>query len=1193
MRVSRRLSIGIAAFCVALAGTTLVLADGADKAAKKARKKSHPASAPSLPTGGAKTPDPNDAYYGGTKLDTIKEHRNALGQTVYSISASHFDVSAPLADMAGQGVVAEHAVEEESPENPVLPPWRIIRSDRPDPVVQPVSSSLESLTSSGFPLAAPTTGFNFTGVAFNAGSPSDSNGSVGNNQFVETVNTRYQVWSLNRSTHIATVAFGPALINTLWTGFGGACQIQNSGDPIVVFDKVANRWLISQFTTTADAGGYYQCVAISTTANAAGTYNRWAFAVPSNLFGDYPHFGVWSNAYYMMAHAFTSTSGSYVAGIFAAMDRTKMLAGDPTATWQVIMDPSEGGHMPADLDGFAPPPTGAPGIFYRMKVDFINPANTVKTQQATVPVAPSNAACGGGSCIPQPGTTVTVGSLADRLMFRAAYRNMIDHESLVVSHSVDPGVSGLVSGVRWYDFRLSGTPDATCPTYPCIFQQGTIADSPGGRSRWMPSVAMDAAENILVGYSTTGLTPGSDNHSLRYTGRAKSDPPGTMTVPESTIVTGTVNNTGNSRWGDYSSMSIDPVDDCTFWYVGQYYVSSTWSTRVASSTWPSGGGAGQCPAAGCTSRPVSAPTIGTATVPGDNQIAVTWTGIAPTPGSYAIERADGACGSEGAYRPLAATLGTAAGFTDTTVLGGLTYSYRVIAATDASARCQSLAVSGCVSATATGTCNLKPSFPGAALGASNDQSNCGVNVAWTPVSSSCPLTPNVKYNIYRGTVPDFVPAPANRVATCVAGPSSYLDTASLTSGTTYYYVVRAEDSSTGNGGPCNGGNEDGNSTVVSGTAYGAGTQAAPGTWLDGGGDGTAFMRLNVGGPGDNGDRVWRFVKTVDDAGANHTPGGGYAYRNAGPAATNTYLPDTCAEMQTPPLTAASSTVNLQYWERHQIEYHWDAIAIEYSVDGAEWNDVPPPSNNAGAGCSPTDDTTGWESLSCTQSPPLNACGYPTFKNVFNGPLGSGSSCADFATSGSATNYAHRCHQISGLSPGDTIQFRWRFSSDPAAEYAGFYLDDVAVTNVKTPNACVPDTCAGQADATPCNAGVACTVGDACSGGTCHAGPTGPPAEVAGVQVNGHSGTTISWNAVAGSVVYDVVSSTLSDLRVNGATTATCLSNDVATTSTGDGRPDPAVGDGLYYLIRAVGACGTGSFGMSSPGGERLPAAGCP
>ncbi|HEX6853301.1 MAG TPA: hypothetical protein VF139_18030 [Candidatus Polarisedimenticolaceae bacterium] len=1152
--------------------------------------------APALPSGGERDREAKIAPY--PRTDTITSHRNAQGQSVYAVAASHFDVSEPLEVLAARAPAVAVEREDEPPRNPLLPPWRRIRSGVPDPVAQPAPAGGTFLT------GTPTIGFNFPGVGTVGLTPSDSNGSVGNNQFVETVNTRYQVWSLNRSNKTATSLLGPININTLWSGFGGACETQNSGDPIVLFDKLANRWLISQFTSSPANGTYYQCVAVSTGANAAGAYFRWAFAVPNGRFGDYPHFGAWSDAYYLMAHAFTSSSGSYVAALFAAMDRGKMIAGSPDATWQVIEDPFEGGHMPADLDGFAPPPTGAPGIFlsvhgasmhlYRMKVDFQTPANTTRTRQAVIPIAPATGACnGGGDCIPQPGTTQTLSSLGDRLMFRAAYRNFVDHESLVVSHSVDPSVSGVASGVRWYDFRLSGSPDAVCSAFPCVRQQGTVADVPGGRSRWMPSVAMDTAENILVGYSTTGLTAGSDNHSIRFTGRSKDDPLGSMTVAETTIVTGTANNT-NARWGDYTSMSVDPFDDCTFWYVGQYFATAgNWSTRVASAAWPNGSGAGFCPATACTTRPPSAPTIGAATVPADNRITVSWTGLVPAPGAYAIERADGTCANPGLYRPLASVPGTTTTFTDTSVLGGLSYAYRVIAATDAAGKCQSLVASGCTEATATGTCNLKPSFAGAASGTSANGTNCGVTLQWNPATTSCPLTPNVRYNVYRGTTPDFVPSAASRIATCVTGPSSHTDVNALSSGVTYYYVVRAEDDSTGNGGPCGGGNEETNAAVVPGTAYGPGTQPSPGTWTDGGGDGTAFLQLNAAGAGNTSDPSWRVVRAADDAGANHTASGAYAYRNAGPAASNTYTPNTCTEVQSPALTAGATSLNLRYWERHQLEYHWDGVAVEYSVNGGPWNDVPAPSNDNASGCEVADATTGWEPLACTQSPPINACGYPATKNVLNGPFASGTSCNDYGTGG-VTAYARRCHPISGLADGDAVRFRWRFASDPAAEFAGLYLDDVEVTNVKLPNACVPDTCASLANGAACDDGNACTAGDSCGGGTCQPGATIPvPAEVAGVAVSGSTTTTIAWTGLGGGVVYDVASAALSELRTSGTTTATCLGNDLANTSFDDARPDPASGDGWYYLVRAQSGCGAGTYGFDSTPSERMPAAGCP
>ncbi len=1225
----------------------------AGKAAARSRKsKRRPAAAPAAPTGVAPSSASPGADYGVDPKATIVEARNESGETVYSVSASHSDVSSKLRDMASSATGAAAEGEEEERSNPRLPAWRWPLSDRPDPVVQSDFLSAEIAARLPIQMSAPATGFSFAGTPYNAGSPSDSNGAVGNDQFVEVVNTRYQVWSLNRATKVATSVLGPAYINTLWSGFGGACQTQNSGDPIALFDKLANRWLISQFTSASSNGSYYQCVALSTTADATGSYYRWAFAVPSGHFGDYPHFGAWSDAYYMMAHAFASTAGGYIGAIFAALDRTRMLSGDPGATWQVIEDPTEGGHMPADLDGFAPPPTGAPGIFlslhsagmfvYRMKVDFASPANTVKTKQAVLPVAPSTGACGGGgTCIPQPGTTRVLDSLGDRLMFRAAYRNFVDHESLVISHSVDPSVPGVVSGVRWYDFRLSGAPDPACSSYPCIYQQGTVADAANGRSRWMPSIAMDTAENILVGYSTTGFTKVTDNHSIRYTGRAKSDPPGTMTAPEVILATGTVNNFNNTRWGDYTSMVVDPYDDCTFWYVNQYYTTTTWSTWVASVSFPSGSGVGQCPATTCVARPASAPAIGTATVVGDNLISVTWTGISPTPGAYAIERAPGACGSEGLYQPVAAVPGSASAFTDGTVMGGLTYSYRVIAAADAAGKCQATVASGCVSATATGRCTLKPAFSGATAAASNDSATCGVRVQWTPAAPSCPLTPNVRYNVFRGTVPDFVPSASNRIATCAPGPDSYLDTAGLTSGTSYYYVVRAEDDSTGNGGECGGGNEESNAAVVSGAAYGPGMQSTAATWTDGGGDGSAYLSLDVAGPGDTTAPAWRFVTTAADAGANHTPGGAYAYRDAGPSATDTYLANACSEMQTPALVVDAAATNLQYWERHQLEYNWDGVAVEYSTNGGPWTDVPPPSNSTADGCAATDATTDWGTLSCTGATPANGCGYSSSKSLYTGPFGSGTGCTDWVTGAIVTPYAHRCHRIAGLNPGDTVRFRWRFTSDPAAQYAGFYLDDVAVTNVLLPDACSPDVCGGLVDGSPCSDGNACTVGescetgvcaggapvvcgasdachvvgvcdpasgacsnpaapdgtacddgdacttsDACGGGACAGVPVAAPAEVDASVVVVLVGTDagITWDPAAGATSSDVLRGLLGGLPVGSAPAdELCLGNFAGTSATDASVPLP--GAGFWYVVRGVNACaGPGPYGFAEQNG---------
>ena len=1195
MRGVRILSTAVLATCFLLPATTQAFAGDGEKATTKAtKKKANRVPTPARPSGVARQVDPTDAYYGGSRNDSITESVNELGQTVYSVAASHFDISPPLSELA-TAAAREQEMEEESPSNPQIPAHRIIRSDFPDPVVQPVIEPSDAQLFSGVPLAAPTTGFNFLGLGVNGGTPSDCNGAVGNNQFVETVNSRYQVWSLNRATQVATSVAGPANINTLWAGFGGACEAQNSGDPIVLFDRTASpspgRWLISQFTSSSSGGVYYQCVAISQTASATGAYYRYAFAVPSGKFGDYPHISVWSDAYYMMAHGF---GGQFVA-IFAAMDRTKMIAGNPAATWVVIQDPNEGGHMPADLDGYTYPPYKSPGIFasihsngmyiYRMKVNFVSPGSTTNTLQAVIPVAPANAACGGGTCIPQPGTGAVLDALSDRLMFRAAYRNYVDHESLVVTHAVDPAVSGLVAGVRWYDFRLSGAPNATCPTYPCIYQQGTIADAPDGRNRWMSSIAMDSAENTLVAYTASGKTAGSENHSTRYTGRAKGDPLGQMTVPETTIFTGTANNVSNSRWGDYASVVVDPVDDCTMWSTSQYYAAQNqWSTRIASVVFPAGTGAGQCQAATCITRPTSIALNLVATTPVDNQITVAWTGATPTPGSYAVERAVGTCGAEGLYTPVGKTTGAVTTYTDTTVAAGVTYAYKIRGATDAAGKCNSLFSSGCVNATATGNCITKPSFAGAVSASSVGDGNCGLSVNWSPGVSSCLAAPNIRYNIFRSTEPDFVPSAANRIATCVDGPSSYVDTDNLQSGITYHYVVHAEDGSTGNGGACGGGNEELNGVRVSATTYGAGVQAAPGTWTDGGGDGSTQMTFST--TVSNGSPAWRFVKTVNDPNANHTPGGGYAYRNAGPAAGALYAPSTCAQLTGPPQTAAATTVNLKYWERHQVEYHWDAIAVEYSVNFGPWTDVPAPTNSEAAGCALSDDTTGWEPLNCTGTTPGNACGFPETKSVFSGPLAGGTVCGDFVTSPTVGPYAHRCHQITGVSVNDTIQFRWQFSSDELTDFAGFYLDDVEVTNVRVQNTCAPDTCRGQADGTACIDGDPCTTGDTCGGGACDGGSViTPPAETASVTVAADK-TTYGWSAVVGATRYDVVRGSLGAFPVGpGGVDEACF-DDLAGPSLVDATL-PAADTGFWYLSRGENACGAGSLGQRSSGALRV------
>jgi hypothetical protein len=446
------------------------------------------------------------------------------------------------------------------------------------------------------PLVATRGGLNFDGIGQGAygytvsSAPPDTNGAVGATQFMQWVNQDFAVF--NKST--GALVYGPAAGNTFWAGFGGACETSNSGDPIAQYDKAATRWVVTQPVFTSP---YMVCVAVSTTSDATGAYNRYVFSMPS--FPDYPKLGVWPDAYYM---SFNMFGRRFLGANACAMDRAKMLAG-AAATMQCFQQSSSvASLLPSDLDGTTVAPAGSPAFFvnvgsnslnlWKFHVDFTAPANSTFIGPTNLPVAAFTPACNGGACIPQLGTNQSLDSLADRLMYRLAYRNFGNHDSLVVNHSVTAG-SGV--GIRWYELQNPNT-------NPVVFQQGTYA--PTSDFRWMGSIAMDSAGDIAVGYSASSS---SIHPAIRYTGRTPADPLGVLQV-ESSIIEGTGSQlSGLSRWGDYSSMSVDPVDDCTFWYTTEYLkIDGTfnWNTRIASFKFP-GCGAPPTPDFTLTASPSS------------------------------------------------------------------------------------------------------------------------------------------------------------------------------------------------------------------------------------------------------------------------------------------------------------------------------------------------------------------------------------------------------------------------------------------------------------------------------------------------------------------------------------------------------------------------------------------------------------
>ena len=412
-------------------------------------------------------------------------------------------------------------------------------------------------------------GLSFDGVAHNGWIVGDPNLAVGATQVVQWVNTRYAVY--NKTT--GATQLGPLDGNTLWSGFGGSCQTRNSGDPVVQYDKAAKVWVMMQHATPP-GGPYYLCVAVSTTSDATGSYNRYAFQVTD--WPDYAKLGVWSDGYYVSYDNFVS--GQATTSEVCSMDRASMLTGASASMICFGVNSKYVHLLPSDLDGSTAPPSGSPNYYinlgtdsinlWQFHVDFKNSNNSTFTGPTNLLVANFTQACSGGHCVPQLGTSQQLDSLSEYPMYRFAYRNFTSHESLVFTHSV-----GSPSGVRWYEIRDPGSG-------PFVYQHGTY--SPDSNWRWMGSAAMDSLGDIALGYSLSSSTM---NPAIAYTGRLTSDPLGMM-EGETVVLTGNGSETtGNYRWDDYTSLSIDPVDDCTFWYTNEYYSansSTSWNTHINS-----------------------------------------------------------------------------------------------------------------------------------------------------------------------------------------------------------------------------------------------------------------------------------------------------------------------------------------------------------------------------------------------------------------------------------------------------------------------------------------------------------------------------------------------------------------------------------------------------------------------------------
>ena len=515
-----------------------------------------------------------------------------------SFRAVAFGESSKISDLApaapGRGTSGKRTADEKAREIPNRQPFRKQISnaahDR-DAAVADMSDSP----------AIPAPSLSFDGISSEDDAaayggrfiPPDPNGDVGPNHYVQAVN------ALTRIYDKQGIALTPPFkLSDVFAPLGTVCSSRNDGDPIVLYDALADRWLLSQFCTFAPP--FRQLIAVSKTGDPTGAYYLYEFVMPNFKLNDYPKIGVWSDGYYMTTDEFVG--GDYAGSGVFAFDRSKILRGDATAGFVYfdLASPTTvriGGLLPADLDGLRPPPPNAPGIFagytateygdaadalrlFNFRADFQNPANSTFTEQPNSPLpvpAFDPTSPEGREDIQQPAPGDFLDSQSDRLMYRLAYRNFGASESLVVNQTVrlTPISEIYRAGVRFYELRRNTGGNFAVKTAE------TAGDTTA--SRWMGSAAQDYQGNLAVGYS---FASEEKPPAILYTGKPANQT--TNALGEGSLIFGTGVQTAFAfRWGDYTAMNVDATDDCTFWLTNEYYTLESqqqspfsWLTRI-------------------------------------------------------------------------------------------------------------------------------------------------------------------------------------------------------------------------------------------------------------------------------------------------------------------------------------------------------------------------------------------------------------------------------------------------------------------------------------------------------------------------------------------------------------------------------------------------------------------------------------
>jgi hypothetical protein len=442
-------------------------------------------------------------------------------------------------------------------------------------------------------------GQNFDGIGQNSFGfsdpfiPPDPAGAVGTTQYIEWVNTSLAVF--NKGT--GEIVNGPISGNQIWTSMGGPCATYNDGQPVVQFDKLANRWVIGQLVLHGPP--YYFCVAVSKTDDGTPG-NYYLYSIQFNDVPDSPQLGTWPDAYYLTLNMYSG--GNFLYANVCALDRSSMLNGQSMrGPLCQQTSPQYSSLLPADLDGTTPPPSGSPNYLFSLGRDVLNFwTYQVNFSQGTsqlngpimIPVAPFSPACSVINCVDQEGTSQRLTTLSDRLMYRAAYRNFGDHESVTLNHTVIFALR--YAAMRWYELRKLSSK-------PVIYQNGTYA--PTFIHRWLGNLAMDSMGDIVAAYnfSSPALHP-----SFSFTDRVATDPLNQLRG-ENLEMAGTGSQTSGAQWGNSTSLSVDPVDDCTFWSTGEYLRAdgtNNWNTRIGSFSLSS------CPSSDPAIQITSAPPFG-------------------------------------------------------------------------------------------------------------------------------------------------------------------------------------------------------------------------------------------------------------------------------------------------------------------------------------------------------------------------------------------------------------------------------------------------------------------------------------------------------------------------------------------------------------------------------------------------------